>query len=161
MKTKQSLGIFWNFESGQEEVDGLIFYGLWSDELPKKLETQSLQNLFIGGIIEINEARFDADDYKTYSISFYIKSFPKAEFWLNNIKVCLSWLIDNGAIVSWCGSESCSPNPEILRPRNSAGNIYAGYSIPTGFICNANLEDELEYLNDQQLQKLNEASIKN
>ena len=151
MITKKSLGIFWKFKEGLQEVDGIYFYGLWKHSMPKNLNLEGINDLWYSGEIEYKIIKCDGDDYKVFSITFYIKKFPDAKYWISNLKSVLSWLNNSGAFVSWCGAEDCSPNPDIFNKKRSSGNIYACYSNKTNFMCNSGLHDELKYLNDNQL----------
>ncbi len=52
MITKDSLGIFWRFEEGYEEVDGLYFYGNWLHQLPVKIVLKELDQIWKKETIE-------------------------------------------------------------------------------------------------------------
>ena len=151
MITKESLCIYWKFEEGFQEVDGLYFYGLWKDYLPKNLKLEDIDNLWKTGTIDLKICRFEAEEYKVLGINLYIKNFPQSTYWLKNIRNILVWLIDCGAYISWCGTEDCSPNPEIFDLKLSYGNIYACFTKKTDFLCNSDLQEEIKYLNDSQL----------
>lgn len=160
MTTRNSLGIFWMFPEGQDEVEGFSLFGLWDSSLPKNFNIDQIEKLWIGGKFDTKINKYDSEEYKVIGIDFYIKSFPNPSQWLQDIESVLNWIVENGAIISWCGGEDCSPNPAIFEPDNAVGNIYACYSPSIGFICNSDLEEEMEYLNDGQLKKISD-SIRN
>ncbi|MFY0602275.1 MAG: hypothetical protein JXR03_21565 [Cyclobacteriaceae bacterium] len=154
MITINSLGIYWKFARGHEEVDGLSFYGFWENTVPRVLEDESLKKKWINSEIEYKEVKIHAEEYKVYGVDILIKKFPSPNYWLSIIEETLKWLIDNGATVAWCGAEDSSPNPRVFDPLESAGNVYACYSNITGLMCNSNLDQELEYLRDDQLKQI-------
>ena len=75
MITKKSLGIFWKFEDGFEEIDGIYFYGLWKNTLPEKLNLFEFYNLWNTGEIDLKISKFDCEEYKVFGINVYIAEF--------------------------------------------------------------------------------------
>ena len=155
MTTRNSLGIFWMFSGGHEEVEGISLFGLWSSCLPNSFNIDEITKFWTGWEFNTKVNEYNLEEYKVIGIDFYIKSFPDSNQWIQDIEAILKWITENGAIISWCGGEDCSPNPEILKPGNAVGNIYACYSPSIGFVCNSGLEEEMEYLNDDQLKDIN------
>lgn len=153
MITKESFSIFWNTGEGQEEVDGLIFYGLWQHGIPHEINIQEFKNIW-SSHNEIKCIRWENEDYKTLSVEVLINYWPNCDKdWDATLLEALRWFTDNGAVISWCGDEYSSPNPEIFAPNNNIGSIYAAWHPKSGIICNSKLSDELLYLSDEQLSK--------
>ncbi len=161
MNTRESLGIFWTFEefdesgetvSYQDEVDGLIFYGYWKKSLPEELlDPDSISKLWKGADIQTKLIKWDEESYNCYSIEIYIKTWPEESFWEENIKCSLLWFCKQGAVLSWCGAEDCSPSTDVFDPDLASGNVYAAYAPKVGFICNSPLYGEYQELQDEQL----------
>ncbi len=153
MITRNSLGVFWRFEEGYEEVDGLYFYGKWLNHLPRKIALERLEKTWEKETAEYNTTSFDNDEYKVYAITIYIKEFPESNNWFNVIRETLQMFTDQGAVFAWCGTELSSPNP-IIFTSEEGGEVYAFYSEKTGFICNAGLEDEMKDLTAEQIKRI-------
>lgn len=43
-------------------------------------------------------------------------------------------VVEDGAVVAWLGDETCTSNPDVLRPGNAAGNVYAAFVESDGLI---------------------------
>jgi hypothetical protein len=161
MKTNQSLGIFWTFErlddighviKYQDEVDGLTFYGHWKDKCPNELALDSFIGLWKGANIQARLTKWDDENYRCYSLDVRIEKWPNDDQWKAYIECSLQWFVAQGAVVSWCGNEDCSPSLDVFNPDLSPGSIYAAYTPETGFLCNsASLHDEYQELQDKQL----------
>ncbi|MDE1465695.1 hypothetical protein [Spartinivicinus poritis] len=162
MKTIESLGIYWMFEeySGgekyQDEVDGLIFYGYWlrGSERENFVYDDVFQLIWGEGRVETKSRKWGNAGICNFSIEIYIKCWPIELEWKKKIESSLRWFIDNGAVISWCGAEYCSPSLEVFDPDNNAGSIYAAFTSETGLICNSELHEEYQELNSDQLNKL-------
>ncbi len=151
MTTKESLGIYWKNDTEHQEVNGMTYYGLWKDSLPNNLYLDKLTKLWKEGKIDFQLTRCESEEYKVYCLDLHLIMFPPQAYWLEITEDTLAWFVEAKAVVSWCGVEDCSPNPEILNPQSSFGNVYAAYSPEMGFICNADLDSEMKYLEDEQL----------
>lgn len=55
-----------------------------------------------------------------------------------------------GAIVAWCGGELCWAAVDEI----DGGLAYAACSEPTGLICRAGLDDEIQWLGDDDVRDL-------
>ena len=162
MITKESLGIYWTFEEYnlqvkksnfyQEEVDGIIFYGYWNRELPKKLLALSdFIKLWLNSEIEVKLRKYDSVEYNCYSLEVRIIQFPNCFLWKKTLKNSLNWFNKQGAIVSWCGDEYSNALIDIFDSKLASGNVYAAYNSKVGFICNSSLNQEYQDLTDEQL----------
>jgi len=153
MTAKDALFIFFNEGIGHIETPGLSFYGLFKQNTYAVSDADKFFNsLEIASVYHLNS--FEEDDYFVLIVDISIKIWPSDHQWFGCLKEILGWFLKQGASLSWCGDETCSPNPEILRPGNSAGNVYAVLTDKTIFLCNSNLNDELEYISDSQLEKI-------
>ncbi len=152
--TKQSLGIFWYFseKEGQEEVEGLYVCGCWCAGLPDKEFFGSFSKTWSDGKVEASVYQVDADNEKSITISTRILEWPREKNWHPILEECLKYLIVRGALVAWCGGEACGSTPQMLDPIDPAGHIYAAYSKQNGFVCNSGLNDEHQYLRNDQLE---------
>lgn len=79
---------------------------------------------------------------------------PDARVWKSILDAALTQLHDLGAIVAWAGGEDCTWSPDVLDPESGAGNVLAAKYASTGFLCNANLDEPIEFLDDSQLASL-------
>jgi hypothetical protein len=165
MKTKESLGIYWTFESKdekgqvkkfQDEVDGLIFYGYWDKNFSNIAILDSISFVSIWGCdadVQIHTRNWSGESNCNYSIDVCLKAWPNEQKWFERVEKALRWFTHRGAILTWCGTELCSPSLDVFDPENASGSIYAAYNTDVGFICNSSLSDEYEELSPQQLIK--------
>ncbi|MBB4868244.1 hypothetical protein HNP46_007164 [Pseudomonas nitritireducens] len=158
MKTIESLGIYWSEidpgsqEMYQDEVVGLIFYGYWSGRQDFEfLERISTFSSIWGGAAELNAREWDGEWMCNFSIEAKILTWPDGEEWKSVLEDSLKWFVENGAAISWCGSESCSPSLEVLDPESGAGSVYAIYSKDLGFSCGSELMEEYKDVDDAKL----------
>ncbi|MFC7050603.1 2-hydroxyacyl-CoA dehydratase [Emcibacter nanhaiensis] len=156
MNVKDSIYIVWNAEnaganSGQEFEPGLYFYGYWKNSLLPELETEKLLNAWHDAKVAFKAQKIKENDYNHIVIDMRVFDFPPQSQWLTNIRKTLQFLSENGAMISWCGDETCHGHLSIFNPTEASGNIYAAYSKENGFYCNSDLDEEIHYLNDEQL----------
>lgn len=162
MKTKESLGIFWTFETRsdgekyQDEVAGLIFYGYWNSDLSEQVQKCVTTFIAIFGKenVETKLRKWEGEGNCNYSIEVFIKSWPSEQQWLHCIENCLRWFTDKGAVIAWCGSELCGPTLDVFNLGDSTGSVYAAYSPNIGLLCNSGLNDEYRGLETNQLIKI-------
>lgn len=169
MDTRNSLGIFWGFEDldehgkiikYQDEVDGLTFFGYWKEGLPEKLSPlDSFVKLWKGAEVQAKVTKWDSENYRCYSVEIHIMKWPDDSDWEKNIRCSLAWFCDQGALMSWCGAEDCSPSIDVFDDSLSAGNIYAAYAPNIGFKCNSALFERYEELDKSQLKRFKEVLI--
>lgn len=158
MKTIESLGIYWTFESDteenyQDEVDGLIFYGYWGDKPFELPSHESFISFWGDSEIELKMRIWDGERMAKLSIEIYIKKWPSEKNWMHCIKQSLIWFIEAGARIAWCGTESSTPSIDIFDSSRSLGGMYAAFSPEIGFFCNSNLNDTYEELSNEQMLK--------
>ncbi len=153
MLTKDNLGIFWKSNDGQAEVNGIGLYALFSSEISRKIE-ESIMNLWSAQNAKIKFSNIKYSNWNILVAELNVSQWPDDICWQQLLKATMQKLINAGAIVVWSGGEDCNWNPNILNPDSMMGNIYAGYSKKTGFLCNSNLSQNLEYLRDDQINDL-------
>ena len=152
MITRESLGIFWDDGNGQEEADGIIFYGFWQDDIPSSLDVESFKEIWKDTGVQLRIRKWDTSDYKTYSIEVLLLEWPRYDSdWDILLKKSMTWFIKNGAVISWCGDEFSNPDPEIFNPQKNIGAVYAAFTPKVGMICNSKLSGEFVHLSDKQL----------
>ncbi|MFC5769751.1 hypothetical protein [Thauera sinica] len=165
MKTIESLGIYWPFldadsnEIYQDEVSGLVFYGYWEEGIPSHIynEIPSFKEIWGGGV-DIKTREWDGEESSNFSIEVKINSWPDESHWMSIIERSLKWFVENGAVISWCGTEFSSPLLSIFSLDESngcAGSIYAAFSEGVGFFCGSGLNEEYQDIDDLQLEKFN------
>lgn len=158
MKTHNSLGIIWDQPEGQIEVEGIEFYALTKQSEIIPIET--IKNIWPSDMIDIQMDKYRYDLWTVLICTLRIFQWPNDKMWIEYLVNTMEAIINTGAIVVWSGGEDCTWNPEILTPESTMGNIYAGYSVQTGLLCNSNLSDELQFLNDDQVQLLHDVVFK-
>lgn len=159
MKTIDSLGIYWTFDTGkekcQDEVDGLIFYGYWK----KHFSEHRLNNLDVfqefwrNSEVEIKARIWEGSENCNFSIEVRIDKWP-LEHWNNCIKKSLKWFVLHGADIAWCGAEYSSPSLGVFNYKEPSGEIYAAYTRETGVLCKSGLHEEYCELGEEELTKL-------
>ncbi|MGB3464838.1 MAG: hypothetical protein WBA74_06200 [Cyclobacteriaceae bacterium] len=154
MKTKDSLSVFWSFKDGQEEVNGMYLFGFCIEKSEVALDASKLYNIWDSSVADFRLNKYMIDEHSILSIKVYIKVFPKPNSWLIDLQNIFELMRQNGSIISWCGGEDSSPNPIIFNSRAAAGNVYACFTTETGLLCNSELNDELVYLKDEQLNNI-------
>ena len=115
--------------------------------------------LWKGAEIQTKLIKWDDENYRCYSVEVYIMRWPDNSNWEKIIRCSLSWLCDQGALLSWCGAEDCSPSLDVFDYSLSAGNIYAAYAPRAGFKCNSALFERYKELDEHQLNQLKEILI--
>lgn len=162
MKTKESLGIIWSFqtEAGirQDEVDGLIFYGFWNeDDIDKSnLSLDEFKRNWPMLSISTKHRLSNVENTAQLSIEIKIDQWPNEDQWLGCIETSLKWIVEQGAAIAWCGTEYSSSHVSKLLSDSSSGNIYAAFSNRRGFVCDAGLEDEFKELSLETLDSFGE-----
>jgi len=147
MTTKDSLWIVAFDGEGQNELSGMIFYGVFKHQI--YFDNTLIKNIW-GEFAKIENQVWYQDNL-VCSIQVVINSFPNNENWESFIQDTLNTLITCGAHAAWCGDESCYASLEIFDPEQSAGNIYSCLLKNKSWFINASLEDEIEFLSDDQL----------
>lgn len=166
MKTIESLGIYWAFidkssgEIYQDEVGGLVFYGYWRDGCPSGIfDNISLFEVVWKDYADVKLRKWEGEDMSNLSVEVKINMWPDKLKWLLCIEWSLRWFVENGAIISWCGSELCSPSLDIFSSGEGSGSVYAAYSERVGFVCGSGLEEEYQDINTSQLEEFNKAVL--
>lgn len=158
------MGIFWTLEEadesglmlrGQEETDGLYFYGYWRKNLPEKLDFECWHDIWKLAEIEYEETRWDTDEYNTFTALVHIKKFPPDQNWKEIICSSLKFFIANGGCVAWCGDETSYASVDSFNPTLAHGNVYAAFTSEYGLFCNSDLNEQYQYLTDKQLLIIN------
>jgi len=164
--TKNSLGIFWlietppadgHIERFHEEVDGFTVNALWNQELPQTLVDDiynKLNQLLSENAMQVKISPIFSDEYKNLCIDFRIIEWPQAQNWLPLLKKILTLPVNLGAIVSYVGIEGSFSWPKLFDPAEMEDTVYAAYCHESGFLCHANLDEEIQYLSNQELNRL-------
>lgn len=153
MSVADNLVIFWNTHEGQEEVRGLFLYALMRpDTLGPKLESISAAWKPIS--VKCQASKIESELGPVLLVAVKFDELPCAQDWKTILDTALTQLLDCGAIVVWAGGEDCSWSPDVLDPESGAGNVLAAKCSSTGFLCNANLDESIEFLDDSQLGSL-------
>jgi len=162
--TKDSLGIFWLIEKPQpdgrierfhEEVDGFTVNALWNQELPETLIDEiynQLNQLLSENAMQVKIYPIFSDEYKNLCIDFRVIEWPQN--WLPLLKKILKLPVNLGAIVSYVGIEGSFSWPGLFDPVEMENTVYAAYCPEMGFICHANLDEEIQYLSNKELNRL-------
>jgi hypothetical protein len=58
-----------------------------------------------------------------------------------------------GATVMWAGDETCTPNPDVLRPGNRSGNVLAAGSVGCGLLRSTRSSND-GFLDDDDLARI-------
>ncbi|KHD07577.1 hypothetical protein PN36_10910 [Candidatus Thiomargarita nelsonii] len=160
--TKDSLGIFWLIEKPQpdgrierfhEEVDGFTVNALWNQELPETLIDEiynQLNQLLSEKAMPVKISPIFSDEYKNLCIDFRVIEWPQN--WLPLLNKILKLPVNLGAIVSYVGIEGSFSWP--FDPVEMENTVYAAYCQEMGFICHANLDEEIQYLSNKELNRL-------
>ena len=166
--TKRSLGIFWLVEDVgadgdgahyHEEVDGFTIHSLWKkkpSEAAMNGIVEQLTALWPNQSVQIRSSPIFAKEYTDLCMDVRILEWPSHESWLPLIEKTLKVFIDEGAVVSWIGSEGSFAWPGLFEPEEMAGTVYAGYAPQTGFIIGSSLHEEMRYLDEADLERLKE-----
>lgn len=160
MKTIESLGVFWTFIDGvsgeiyQDEVDGLVFYGYWREkDFGDVVGNESFFETVWEGNADVKFRKWDGEGMSNLSAELKINIWPEKFKWLSCVEQSLRWFVERGAIVSWCGSELCSPSLDVFSSVEGSGSVYAAYSESLGFFYGSELEEEYQDMNALQLSK--------
>ena len=153
MNVRESLCIIWHGSEGGEEVTGIAIYAQFA--APGSDALTALEKFWNAEEVCLRASSFAFEGGSIKVADIRVDSWPTPKKWLEAIKSSLKFCLDAGTSVAWAGDESCSWHPDVLDPTKNAGNVYAAYSRQTGFLCNAGLDDEIAYLNDEQLKSLN------
>jgi len=145
-----------------EEVDGLLFYGYWRTGYSKEVIKDICSFIKIWEKnIELKFREWDGEENSNLSIEVKINKWPKECVWFSRIKKSLEWFTDRGAILSWCGTEHCSPSLRMFSPDGGGGNIYAAFSKKIGFFCGSGLYKEYNELDNLCLGSFHRVLLKN
>ena len=158
MNTIKSLGVIWNEAECQVEVEGMFFYALTKHS--KAIPIEDIKPIWSSNMFDLQMDNFKYDLWTVLICTLRVFQWPNDKMWFEYLIKTMKFFINTGAIVVWSGGEDCSWNPEILTPDLMMGNIYAGYSTQTGFLCNSNLSDELQFLDNDQIQLLHDVAFK-
>jgi hypothetical protein len=153
METQHELGIFWKGKDGHDEVEGLFCYAL-----SKKMKSTHIED-FVKAIWPTHTVALQVDMFQYHNTTISIVAlkmlqWPTDSLWMQYLQETMQALVRCGASVVWAGGEDCTWNPDVLNPASMMGNVYAGYSKETGFLCNTSLSEEIVYLSDAQLEAL-------
>lgn len=166
MKTFESLGIYWAFvdkssgEVYQDEVGGLVFYGYWREGCPSEIvgNMSSFEAVWEGRA-DVKFRKWEGEGMSNLSAEVKINMWPDELKWLSYVEQSLRWFVENGATISWCGSELCSPSLDVFSSGEGSGSVYAAYSECVGFVCGSGLEEEYQDVNASQLNEFNKAVL--
>jgi len=159
MKTLDSLGVFWTFESSegkyQEEVDGIIFYGYWEIDFNSLIleNIQQFKDIWNDFNVEVRPRTWEGRLNSDISIELKINKWS-VDDWDNCLQKSLKWFINLGAEIAWCGGEYSGPSLDVFSDNECSNEVYAAYTTNAGYICNSGLNDEYKPLEKKDLIKL-------
>lgn len=149
MRTRDSLGVFWHFEDGQQEMDGLLIYGYW----PKKPDVYPRfpLGLWPKGTEWKNYEYVSADTGRPQRVNEWtvkIARWPRPEDWKKLIRQTLRAHIDGGATIAWCGLEGgYAEPPELFEDK---AFVWAILNKSGRFCCESELDGEFRLLTKEQ-----------
>ncbi|MER0042978.1 hypothetical protein [Pseudomonas sp. MGal98] len=166
MKTIESLGIYWSFvdeasgEIYQDEVGGVVFYGYWREGGGNEIVNNkpSFETIW-QGCADVKFRKWEGKGMSNLSAEVKMDMWPDNLKWLSYVERSLRWFIENGALISWCGSELCSPSLDVFSSVEGSGSVYAAYSEGIGFVCGSGLEQEYQDVNASQLDEFNKVVL--
>ncbi|MCG3463880.1 hypothetical protein L7G72_19115 [Xenorhabdus bovienii] len=145
MITKDVLGIYWNSHLG--EVDGQTFYLFYKDNNPK---LPNFPTSLWPEHTEVKKQKLFGDKWVVWLWDVKFSKHP--EKWKEITKDTLSYFIENGAEVSWCGLDGYfSDPPGLFDPDEMSGGVYAALTPDNNFICHTDLYVEYQSLSDDEL----------
>jgi hypothetical protein len=153
MNVTDNLVIFWNTPEGQYETDGIYLYGLMPPN-PGRYRLGSVTAPWKPVSVQCKESNIESKRGPVLVVTIKFDTMPNAMHWYTNLESALTSLLDIGAIVAWAGGEDCTWSPDVLDPKSGAGNVLAAKSTSTGFLCNANINEPIKFLDDSQLAAL-------
>lgn len=153
MSVADELIIFWSSDTGQDETRGLYFYGLMKPDAVS-YDFKSMKAAWEPISVQCQESSFESDLGRVLLIAVKLDGIPETQHWQSNLDRALSSLLEFGAIVAWAGGEDCSWSPDILNPESNMGNVIAAKCDLTGLLCNANINEPMEFLKNTQLADL-------
>jgi len=163
MIVRESLGIYWLTQEGNtahhEEVDGLSFYAYWPEGSYPPLNLQVFKEGWGEASIEVKSSELEiieGERQASLIVDVKINSWPES-YWDSCIESSLDFFLQLGAKVAWCGDELCTPNLEVFSSEGGSGEVYAVKTSPTGFLCNASLDEDMLYLHVRQLELVQSA----
>lgn len=107
MRTRDSLGIFWD----GEEVEGALFYGLWVGDI---LSPTTFPFGLWPSDTEVRPRRLWGEGWTVWLWEVRIRSWPSEGQWKEIICGTLEALLSAGARISWCAVEGCFVDPPNL-----------------------------------------------
>jgi hypothetical protein len=154
MVTREDLEIIWNAPDGQSQAPGIYLYGFFPRgliddiDIPMDRLVRQIRASYQGRIIE----------HKTGLVAKVVVRFgwiPDDDLiWLAFLEDAFTILLAAGASVAWAGGIDCSSSPGVLNPKSNEGNVYAAKSAESTLLCNAKLNEPIEFLSDEKLMAL-------
>jgi hypothetical protein len=154
MRTVDSLGIFWRAEDGHLEVPGIYVYAYWGRAAPPT-DLSAVIEYWSRIDVATQLDTINAEQGYFLVMNVWVKTWPADEVWHSAIERTLRQLVHMGAWVAWCGDEYCSWSLAEFDPHQSGGCMYAAFSPESGLILHSELSEEMEYLSDSDLRRLN------
>jgi hypothetical protein len=150
--TKDQLGIvFKNPSGGQDEVDGIYVYALYRDLLVNNIEQLTDNDKWN---FEQSHSLFNYEEHTVSCFSLFVMKWPNSEDWPFCLEQISLELINDGAKLIWFGDHHSSPIVLSTMPYLSDANVYAAYSKQSGLLIGSALNQPLQYLDDNDLNKL-------
>lgn len=149
--TEESLGVFWLFEDGHEEVLGVLAYGFFTNMeqhvpvFPHNLWPEDIQ---IKTYVYKNEA------WKIIEWTIQFNRWPttKQAEWEELIGETLYTFTTHGAIIAWCGLEGYFVTPpSLFSATEMAGGVYAILIPGNELICSAQLQKPFQAVGNEDL----------
>lgn len=138
------LGIFWD----GEEIDGFTVYGYWRDNESSRPELDLTDGM------HQKTSRIHGAGWTIGIWDLKVERWPTSDSWGQSIRAMLSQLIENGAVVAWCGTEGMFVEPpELFSPGEISGGVWAA-ATKSKVWGPPELEDAFEPLSDEQLVEL-------
>lgn len=124
-----------------EDVQGVLVYGLWFDEVPDV-------HLDLPWA-DARQGRFElfGSDWRVLLFSVAVPEWPDADQWVAGIYRMLSSLTRAGARLSWCAMDgNFADPPDLFDPAVMGTQVYAAFSPSLGLALSCFLDDPITYL---------------
>lgn len=157
MTTRSSLYLVWPspYDKTFDDVekDGLAFLGHWpSGELPA-LDGGQLSRLWPPEcVMDFKVRRWY--EQQSVELELLIAKWPSAEVWRETLGRIMGAFVDEGAVVAWCGNERSSPWVSCLNPDITETPVYAAYTKDRRLVCLSGLDEQMRYLDDENLRSV-------
>lgn len=162
-KTEETLGVYWDFENGTKEVDGMPFLACWYNYVPKDMRilTDELKEMFEARIFYPSHLEEKEDfDYegkgKLIQVCFDIKvnKWPLPDKWRETVKkICENIMKYEPIVVYAIRTEIYNDPPDIFAP-DMRGHVWTAFTDKGDFYLHSELMEEYSPLTREELKEL-------